>query len=143
MYKHNAHVALIVPESTARSRSEINRDIDADYYGYRDEEDGILLEYEKALEKELIDKLFDAPDVEYVEEKGHKEVKDTKDERKGSAKEASTEGGVVPTQKEVEAYLVQRRKQQVSIPSKKKGCSYSLMYFFFFFAFLAARQVCF
>lgn len=102
-----------VPESTTRSRTEINRDIDADYYGYRDEEDGILLEYEKALEKELMDKLFDAPDVEYVEEKGHKEVKDTKDEPKGSAKEASTEGSAVPTQKEVEAYLVQRRKQQL------------------------------
>lgn len=104
------------PESTARSRSEINRDIDADYYGYRDEEDSVLLEYEKALEKELIETLFSAPDEEQtsVDEKGHKEVENGKDERRGQIKDASTEGGAVPSQKEVEAYLVQRRKQQVS-----------------------------
>ncbi|KAG2230974.1 pre-mRNA-splicing factor ISY1 [Thamnidium elegans] len=102
------------PESTARSRTEINRDIDADYYGYRDEENELLLEYEKALEKELIDKLFQVPDEEQtsVEEKGHKQVDDSNVERKGTA-DISTDGGVVPSQKEVEAYLVQRRKQQL------------------------------
>jgi pre-mRNA-splicing factor ISY1 len=109
---------IIAPESTARSRSEINRDIDADYYGYRDEEDSVLLEYEKALEKELIEKLFNAPDDEEqtsVDVKDHKEVEQYTYARKDLSKEASTEGGAVPTQKEVEAYLVQRRKQQVNI----------------------------
>lgn len=64
----------------------------------------------------MIQKLFDAPDNEdetSVEEKGPKEVDDSKDERKGSLKKASTEGSAVPTQKEVETYLVERRKQQV------------------------------
>ena len=60
-----------------------------------------------------MDKLFDAPDEEHVEEKGHKQVDDSTYERKGSLKESSTESGAVPTQKEVEAYLVERRKQQV------------------------------
>lgn len=107
---------LIAPESNNRSRSEINRDIDADYYGYRDEEDAILLEYEKALEKELIAKLFDAPDEEQTsaEERGHMEVDANTGERlAGSNDDATAEAGSVPTQKEVEAYLVQRRKQQL------------------------------
>lgn len=105
---------MLAPESTARSRTEINRDIDADYYGYRDEDNELLLEYEKALEKELIDKLFQVPDEEQtsVEEKGHKQVDESSVERKGTT-DIITDGGVVPSQKEVEAYLVQRRKQQV------------------------------
>lgn len=104
---------ILAPESTNRSRSEINRDIDADYYGYRDEEDAILLEYEKALEKELIAKLFDAPDEEKtaVDEPGQMEVDPVTGERQNE--DAPAEASSVPTQKEVEAYLVQRRKQQL------------------------------
>lgn len=66
------------------------------------------------MEKELIQKLFEVPDEEQtsVEEKGHKQVDESLVERKGS-KEISTDGNNVPSQKEVEAYLVQRRKQQV------------------------------
>lgn len=48
-------------EPVNRSITEINRDIDAEYYGYRDEENEVLLEYEKALEKELVQKLLHAP----------------------------------------------------------------------------------
>ncbi|KAG1472597.1 hypothetical protein G6F56_001441 [Rhizopus delemar] len=48
-------------EPVNRSITEISRDIDADYYGYRDEENKLLLEYEKALEKELVQKLLHAP----------------------------------------------------------------------------------
>lgn len=35
----------------------MNKNIDADYYGYRDEEDGVLLEIEKQYEEQLIEKL--------------------------------------------------------------------------------------
>jgi pre-mRNA-splicing factor ISY1 len=99
------------PEHVARSRSEINRDIDADYYGYRDEEDGILLEYEQALEKELIEKMFNAPDEERVVEKENQQQSDMME---GVQKESDdSKNALVPSQKEVEVYLVQRRKQQV------------------------------
>ncbi|KAI7890198.1 Rab43 protein, partial [Mucor mucedo] len=102
-----------VRELFEKAGNEINRDIDADYYGYRDEEDSILLEYEKALEKELIAKLFDAPDEEKVsvDEPGKMEVDPVTGERQ--VEDAPAEAGSVPTQKEVEAYLVQRRKQQL------------------------------
>lgn len=30
---------------------ELNMRVDADYYGYRDEDDGLLLNYEKTLQK--------------------------------------------------------------------------------------------
>ncbi|KAI8344231.1 Isy1-like splicing factor [Chlamydoabsidia padenii] len=42
---------------TGRSRTEIYKNIDADYYGYRDEEDGLLLESEKEQEALLIERL--------------------------------------------------------------------------------------
>lgn len=50
-----------VAEPVNRSITEINRDIDANYYGYHDEENQVLLEYEKALEKELAQKLLSTP----------------------------------------------------------------------------------
>ena len=36
------------PLETKRTRAELLKNIDADYYGYRDEEDGTLLEAEKS-----------------------------------------------------------------------------------------------
>lgn len=104
---------MIAPESTTRSRSEINRDIDADYYGYRDEEDAVLLEYEKALEQELIHKLYDVPDDETAaEEKGPKVVEETReDERQRDA--ATKDGSNVPTQQQIGEYLLNRKKQEV------------------------------
>lgn len=55
-----------VAEPVNRSITEINRDIDANYYGYHDEENQVLLEYEKALEQELAQKLRSTP-VESLE----------------------------------------------------------------------------
>ncbi|KAI8886403.1 Isy1-like splicing factor [Backusella circina FSU 941] len=101
------------PEHVARSRSEINRDIDADYYGYRDEEDGILIEYEKALEKELIEKMFNAPDEERVVEKDNQQQSSSDMEGVQKEEEQEEKNAPVPSQKEVEVYLVQRRKQQL------------------------------
>lgn len=63
----------------------------------------------------MIEKLFNAPDEEQTsaEEIGQMEVDQSLDERTGGLNDASTEAGVVPTQKEVETYLVERRKQQL------------------------------
>lgn len=40
------------PPPPRKSRTELMRDIDADYYGYRDDDDGLLLPLEKKAEKE-------------------------------------------------------------------------------------------
>lgn len=39
------------PTLKEKSRAELLRNVDADYYGYRDEEDGTLLEYEQEQEE--------------------------------------------------------------------------------------------
>ena len=36
---------------TKRSRAELHRSVDADYYGYRDDEDGVLAPLELAVEQ--------------------------------------------------------------------------------------------
>lgn len=41
------HIEITLKEKT---RAELYRHIDADYYGYRDEEDGTLLEFENEQE---------------------------------------------------------------------------------------------
>lgn len=77
-----------------RSRTEIYKDIDADYYGYRDEEDGELLEYEAALEKELAEQATGRDDVDAAEIDGEPKVP-------------------VPDQKSIESYLVNLKREQV------------------------------
>ena len=43
-------------EEPGKNRNEIRKNVDADYYGYnRDEEDGVLLEYESAKEREAME----------------------------------------------------------------------------------------
>ena len=42
--------ALAAPEGPKRTRAEMHRNVDADYYGYRDEEDGVLVPLENAVE---------------------------------------------------------------------------------------------
>lgn len=39
------------PAPPRKTRGELMKDIDADYYGYRDEDDGLLLPLEEVAEK--------------------------------------------------------------------------------------------
>ncbi|KAJ9071926.1 NineTeen Complex (NTC) component [Entomophthora muscae] len=45
--------ATTVVTPDVKSRFELYRNVDADYYGYRDEADGELLDYEKSIETQL------------------------------------------------------------------------------------------
>ncbi|KAI7852198.1 Isy1-like splicing factor [Circinella umbellata] len=89
------------PEKVSRSRTELYRNIDADYYGYRDEEDGDLLKYELEQEKELLEELSEQEDI--------KEEETTMD--------VDTSGyildGPIPDRKQIEEYLVNRRRQEL------------------------------
>lgn len=40
------------PPPPRRTRADLMRDVDADYYGYRDDDDGLLIPLEKEAEKE-------------------------------------------------------------------------------------------
>jgi pre-mRNA-splicing factor ISY1 len=82
--------------STRKQRSELRKNVDADYYGYRDEDDGLLVEYEEAQEEVAM---------------GHT-IKD----ESGEAEEGWTpigDVGDIPGQTEVEQYLVERRKRKL------------------------------
>ncbi|KAK9768094.1 NineTeen Complex (NTC) component [Basidiobolus ranarum] len=118
-------------EINAKTRYEMYRNVNADYYGYRDEDDGILLEYEEQQEKELREKLESNNDLMLVE---YDQGKTKGKKRKGGGEEAISrepisipvsEGDVdnsevkfvahvdVPSQRDVEAFLVRRRKQDL------------------------------
>ncbi|KAG0362279.1 Isy1-like splicing factor [Gamsiella multidivaricata] len=93
--------ALTLKEKT---RAELYRYIDADYYGYRDEEDGTLLEFEEEQEELAMVKAL---------EKANAEEEDGMDVD-GQGENTQPLGKLyVPSQKEVEEYLVKRRKQAI------------------------------
>ena len=102
----------IEPEKVARSRTELYRNIDADYYGYRDEEDGDLLEFELEQEQERLEELAQQEDKEEKKEGEEEEtVMDVDDS-------GYTLDGPIPDRKQIEEYLVNRRRQEVK---DKKG----------------------
>ncbi|KND03642.1 uncharacterized protein SPPG_01115 [Spizellomyces punctatus DAOM BR117] len=79
-----------VPEAPKPTRQDLSRRVDADYYGYRDEEDGILLEYEAEISRRELGQVMDTPLTDFV---AHVPV---------------------PSQKDVEAWLVRRRQQELA-----------------------------
>uniref|UniRef100_UPI0014451818 pre-mRNA-splicing factor ISY1 homolog n=1 Tax=Epinephelus lanceolatus TaxID=310571 RepID=UPI0014451818 len=86
-----------------KTRAELMKEVDAEYYGYRDEDDGVLLPLEAQYEKQVFYvKVMLADDEE------------SREEQEGE------EGGVtfiahvpVPSQKEVEEALVRRKKMEL------------------------------
>jgi pre-mRNA-splicing factor ISY1 len=44
-------VFVTAPPPPRKTRGELMKDIDADYYGYRDEDDGVIIPLEKEAEK--------------------------------------------------------------------------------------------
>lgn len=82
--------------STKKQRSELQKNVDADYYGYRDEDDGLLLEYEESQEEVAMGRTIRDPGGEPDE--GWTPIGDV---------------GEIPKQPEVEKYLVERRKRKL------------------------------
>jgi len=115
------------PVNTKRTRAELMRDVDAHYYGFRDDDDGKLVPMEIAAEKEAIARLI----AEYKGSKeGGEEMEDDEDlyikeirskDEEEALKEAMEEGKEarfmarvkVPTQKDIEEALLRRKKQEL------------------------------
>ncbi|KAI8146757.1 pre-mRNA-splicing factor ISY1 [Fennellomyces sp. T-0311] len=85
------------PEPVSRSRTELYRNIDADYYGYRDEEDGQVLAYEQQEERERVEQMAQASD-------GEQEME---------VDSGYTLDAPIPTRKQIEEYLVNKRRQEL------------------------------
>ncbi|KAL7843140.1 hypothetical protein AOLI_G00246520 [Acnodon oligacanthus] len=128
-----------------KTRAELMKDIDADYYGYRDEDDGVLVpleqEYEKQVIAEAIEKWKEEKEARLAGGGGTKEVEEEEeyiyaikdDEQSDDEMREQMEGedGVqtfiahvpVPSQKEIEEALVRRKKMELL----QKYASESLM----------------
>jgi len=118
------------PVNTKKTRAELMKDVDAQYYGFRDDDDGLLVPLELKAEKEAIGRLIDewkgAKSGEANNDEGEddedlyiKEMKSKDDEEAlREAMEAGKEGRFtahvkVPTQKDIEEALLRRKKQEL------------------------------
>ncbi|XP_061584100.1 pre-mRNA-splicing factor ISY1 homolog [Cololabis saira] len=115
-----------------KTRGELMKDVDAEYYGYRDEDDGVLVpletQYEKQAMMEAVQKWRtekesrlsgDKPEEEEEESIYTVHHEEPEDEERWDEPEGE-EGGVafiahvpVPSQKEVEEALVRRKKMEL------------------------------
>uniref|UniRef100_A0A3Q1JEY3 Pre-mRNA-splicing factor ISY1 homolog n=1 Tax=Anabas testudineus TaxID=64144 RepID=A0A3Q1JEY3_ANATE len=119
-----------------KTRAELMKDVDAEYYGYRDEDDGVLLPLETQYEKQALMEAVQKWRAEKEsrlsgEEKQQQEEEDDDesiyavhneqpDDDEGREDQEGEEGGVsfiahvpVPSQKEVEEALVRRKKMEL------------------------------
>ncbi|MCJ8744476.1 hypothetical protein PDJAM_G00119200 [Pangasius djambal] len=127
-----------------KTRGELMKDIDAEYYGYRDEDDGVLVpleqEYEKQAIAEAIEKWKAEKEARIAGGGGAKEVEEeeeyiyaVKDDESDDEMREQMEGEdgaqtfiahvPVPSQKEIEEALVRRKKMELL----QKYASESLM----------------
>lgn len=117
-----------------KTRGELMKDIDAEYYGYRDEDDGVLVpleqEYEKQAIAEAVEKWKAEKEARLAGGGGAKEVEEeeeyiyaVKDDESDDEMREPMEGEdgaqtfiahvPVPSQKEIEEALVRRKKMEL------------------------------
>eukprot|EP00794_Sanderia_malayensis_P020341 gene20341-22344_t len=119
------------PKPVRKTRAELYKDVDADYYGYRDEDDGVLVPLEIEAEKRVIAEavaewkhknetgVIDDVDNEEIDiYAADATVEDEDDEmtdaeRAASGLEPFVAHVPVPTQQDVEDLLVRRKKQEL------------------------------
>ncbi|CAG8565321.1 5821_t:CDS:10 [Acaulospora colombiana] len=100
-----------VPTPQKRTRFDLYKNVDADYYGYRDEEDGSLLEYEVDRERSLIEETLRFSDKALPKDKSTQKKKEGASQVEGEItdihqlSEKYVAHVAVPSQKEVEEYL--------------------------------------
>ncbi|KAH6928806.1 hypothetical protein HPB50_019898 [Hyalomma asiaticum] len=126
------------PPPPRRTRAEIMRDIDADYYGYRDDDDGVLVPLEQEQEKIAIAKAVrqwkakkkgvksaaegeqatassaqDEEDIYAVEPESDEEMDDEPTAESSDEQARFIAHVPVPSQKEIEEALVRRKKMEL------------------------------
>ncbi|XP_056591194.1 pre-mRNA-splicing factor ISY1 homolog [Triplophysa dalaica] len=127
-----------------KTRGDLMKDVDAEYYGYRDEDDGILVPLEQEYEKQVIAEAVEKWKADKEARLAGGVVKDTEEEEEyiyavkddeqsddESREQMEGENGAqtfiahvpVPSQKEIEDALVRRKKMELL----QKYASESLM----------------
>jgi len=103
-----------VSQMPKKTRGELMRDVDADYYGYRDDDDGALEPLEREAEVLAIEKL----EAEWIEKRKTR-GKSVPDTRAIEAEKARVEEEVknyfiqVPSQKEIEQKIIDLKKKML------------------------------
>ncbi|XP_014216299.1 pre-mRNA-splicing factor ISY1 homolog [Copidosoma floridanum] len=92
------------PPPPRKTRAELMKDIDADYYGYRDDDDGILVPLELEAEQEYREILIE----KWKSEKNGKETQVPEVDE-----EMETNQMHVLSQKEIQEVLLMRKKQEL------------------------------
>lgn len=123
------------PPPPRKTRGELMKDIDADYYGYRDDDDGVLIPLERLEEKKAIKsaikeyktkKLISMSENENQEEASEQirmEEEEDEDESEQISPDETDERSEVarfmahvpniPSQADIEAALVERKKREL------------------------------
>lgn len=123
------------PKAARKTRGELAKQVDADYYGYRDEDDGIIVPLEQEEEKKVVaeavaawqelkeqGKLAEGGQEEeeediYAEARIADLQHDSDSEEEGGAKMSVEKSFVshvpVPSQQEVEEMLIRRKKREL------------------------------
>ncbi|XP_054153802.1 pre-mRNA-splicing factor ISY1 homolog [Oppia nitens] len=107
-----SHEPPLIPRKT---RAELMRDIDADYYGFRDEDDGVIVAEEQKLEKQLLAEVMASNGIEEFQELNDKSVDNDLDDDLDSSgpKRFISYVPYIPTQEEVQQELLRRKKQEL------------------------------
>ncbi|XP_060561898.1 pre-mRNA-splicing factor ISY1 homolog, partial [Ruditapes philippinarum] len=115
------------PPPPRKTRGELMKDIDADYYGYRDEDDGVIIPLEKEAEKKAIAEkgtsmerklkiLRKLPEVPRLFEREEEDM-DADVEEPSTAEESDMTHFIahvdVPSQKQIEEALLERKKMEL------------------------------
>lgn len=103
-----------VSQMPKKTRGELMRDVDADYYGYRDDDDGVLEPLEREAEVLAVEKL----EAEWIEKRKTK-GKSVPNTKAIEAEKARVEEEVrnyfiqVPSQKEIEQKIIDLKKKML------------------------------
>lgn len=116
------------PPPPRRTRAEIMREIDADYYGYRDDDDGVLLPLEQEQERAAVGRAVrewkalkgaakeakgDEEDIYAVEPESDEDMEEEPVTESAEDQARFIAHVPVPSQKEVEEALVRRKKLEL------------------------------
>lgn len=106
------------PERARRTRFELQKNIDADYYGYRDDDDGVLAELEAKAKPQLMQQAID----QWQQQKAQRIANDADmpdedlgeaDGRREDAEVHFTAHVAVPDQAVIKQAVLKRRKMEV------------------------------
>ena len=116
------------PKPVRKTRAELYKDIDADYYGYRDEDDGVLVPLEMEVEQRVIAEAVaewqrkkelgeieetEETNIYAVEEIGEADDDDVTSKEPVTSSESFVAHVPVPSQQDVEEMLVRRKKREL------------------------------